>query len=243
MNVISGDFTGQSHVPPIPAQAGSRPDWNSSMPNDAVARIWRPSKSATTEGKARAQAWKMSFPRRTDAWLEPLMGWTGGNDTIQQIDLSFPTLEAAIRHAKRLGVPYEVHLPSGEAGRRAARVRDRQAGLWSDATLSRFGLSEMRQIYRDAMAGAKRRGDPKGGDDGRSPMEVASDARLSWEARRSILMNWAYTEYLQDLASTEGMPENHRRSQLAEVERALLALEAAVAAEGMHPSVEEGRAA
>lgn len=85
--------------------------------------------------------------------------------------------------------------------------------------------------------------DPKGGDDGRSPIEVASDASLSLEARRSILMNWAYTEYLQDVASTEGMPENQRASQFAEVERALLALEAAVAADGLYPSVEEGRAA
>ncbi|KRW94440.1 hypothetical protein AQY21_20155 [Paracoccus sp. MKU1] len=74
-------------------------------------------------------------------------------------------------------------------------------------------------------------------------MEVALDASLSLEARRSILMNWAYTEYLQDLASTEGMPENQRESQLAEVERALLALEAAVAADGMYPPVEAGRAA
>ncbi|WP_065169968.1 NADH dehydrogenase ubiquinone Fe-S protein 4 [Paracoccus sp. MKU1] len=243
MNVISGDFTAQSHVSPIPAQAGSRPDWDSALPDDAVARIWKPSKSAMTSGRARTKAWKMSFPRRTGPWLEPLMGWTGGDDTIQQIDLSFPTLDAAIRHAKRLGVAYEVHLPAGEAARSAARAWDRQAGLWSDATLSRLGLSEMRQTYRDAMAGAKGRGDPKGGDDGRSPIEVALDASLSLEARRSILMNWAYTEYLQDLASTEGMPENQRESQLAEVERALLALEAAVAADGMYPPVEAGRAA
>ncbi|MCR8725667.1 ETC complex I subunit [Frigidibacter sp. ROC022] len=145
MNVISGDFTGRSHVSTIPSQAGSRPDWDSSLPDGAVARIWKPPKSAMTSGRAHMKAWKMSFPRRTGSRLEPMMGWTGGGDAIQQMVLSFPTLEAAVRHAKRLGVAYEVQLPAGEAGRRAARSRDRLAGLWSDAALSRLGLSEMPQ--------------------------------------------------------------------------------------------------
>ena len=132
MNVISGDFTRQAQIPLSPAQDGARLGWNSALPEDAVARIWKPSKSAMTSGRARTKAWKMCFPRRTGAWLEPLMGWTGGGDTLQQIELSFPTLEAAIRHAKRLGVPYDVHLPAGAAGRRAGRTRTRMAGVTGD---------------------------------------------------------------------------------------------------------------
>ncbi|WP_245322466.1 hypothetical protein [Mesorhizobium sp. WSM3882] len=44
-------------------------------------------------------------------------------------------------------------------------------------------------------------------------------------------MNWAWTEYLIDLATNEGMPENDRPSRLDEVQQALLALEREVAAD------------
>lgn len=227
MSVVSGDFTSLSASSGPPAPARSGPDWVSALPKDAVARIWRPAKSAMTSGRAGTRAWKMTFPRRSAPRLEPLMGWTAGEDTLGQVTLSFPTLQAAIRHAERLGVPYEVHQPSG---RRVAPPGDGQAGAWSDATLSRLGLPQMRQTYREAMAGAQQRGDPKPGGDGRSPMQVAFDESLPLAARRSILMNWAYAEYLHEVASTEGMPEN-RESRLAEVERALLALETAEAGE------------
>jgi hypothetical protein len=56
-------------------------------------------------------------------------------------------------------------------------------------------------------------------------MDVVVDPTLSLEAKRSILMNWAWTEYLADQATNEGMPENQRPSRLDEVEQALLALE------------------
>ena len=57
------------------------------------------------------------------------------------------------------------------------------------------------------------------------------DRALSLEAKRSILMNWAWTEYLIDQATNEGMPENGRPSRLDEVEQALLALERGVVAD------------
>jgi hypothetical protein len=41
-------------------------------------------------------------------------------------------------------------------------------------------------------------------------------------------MNWAWTEFLIDQATNEGMPENGRPSRLDEVEQALLALERGV---------------
>lgn len=43
------------------------------------------------------------------------MGWTSSADTVCQVELSFPTLQAAMHHADRLGVQYEVLLPSGSA--------------------------------------------------------------------------------------------------------------------------------
>src|SRR5690606_20510654 len=64
-----------------------------------------------------------------------------------------------------------------------------------------------------------------------SPMEVVTDLALSSEEKRSVLKNWAWNEYLTDLATAEGMPENNRPSRLDEVEQALLALEREVAAD------------
>lgn len=56
-------------------------------------------------------------------------------------------------------------------------------------------------------------------------MGVVRDQALTLEAKRSILMNWAWTEYLIDQATSEAVPENSRPSRLGEVEQALLALE------------------
>ncbi|QOG08864.1 hypothetical protein IGS74_19070 [Aureimonas sp. OT7] len=60
-------------------------------------------------------------------------------------------------------------------------------------------------------------------------MGVVRDPALTLDAKRSILMNWAWTEYLIDQATNEGMPENSRPSRLDEVEQALLALESMAA--------------
>ena len=51
-------------------------------PEDAVARIHRPSRSVTTSGEARTKKWALCFERRTPPEIEPLMGWTGGDDTL-----------------------------------------------------------------------------------------------------------------------------------------------------------------
>jgi len=61
-------------------------------------------------------------------------------------------------------------------------------------------------------------------------MAVVRDGSLSLDAKRSILIDWAWTEYLIDQATNEGMRENGRPSRLHEVELALLALERASAA-------------
>jgi hypothetical protein len=55
-------------------------------------------------------------------------------------------------------------------------------------------------------------------------MAVVRDASLSLDAKRSNLIDWAWTEFLIQ-ATNEGMPENGRPSRLHEVELALLALE------------------
>jgi hypothetical protein len=197
------------------------------FPKDAVARIYKPSRSVMTSGKSRRKDWRLTFERRTPPAVEPLMGWTGGDDTLTQVEFTFPTLKSAIRYAKRQGLPYTVQSPDDPELREHRMARSTRA--FSDARLQKLGLTGLEESYGRAIDGAASRNDPPGTQRWASPMGVVRDRTLSLDAKRSILMNWAWTEYLIDQATNEGMPENHRPSRLDEVEQALLALERPVA--------------
>ena len=97
--------------------------WASTLPSDAVAHIWKPARSAMTSGRARAKAWRLRIERRRAPWIDPLMGWTSGDDTASQVELSFPSFESAIHHARRLGIAYQVHMPPGMVGNARAASR------------------------------------------------------------------------------------------------------------------------
>ncbi|MBZ9764234.1 ETC complex I subunit [Mesorhizobium sp. CA8] len=197
------------------------------FPQDAVARIDKPSRSVMTSGRVRTKGWRLTFERRAAPFIEPLMGWTGGGDTLTQIELNFPTRESAIRYAERQGLRYTVQCADAAADRK--RRATGSAHAFSDATLKKLGLEELQESYGHAIDGSANRSDPSGPETWASPMEVVRDRALPLEAKRSILINWAWTEYLIDQATNEGMPENNRPSRLDEVEQALLALERQVA--------------
>ena len=86
-----------------------------------LARIYRPARSAMTSGRARTKRWLLRFDRRTPPFIEPLMGWTGGDDTLTQIALSFPSAESAVAYARRRGLAYVVD--GRERGARVAQQR------------------------------------------------------------------------------------------------------------------------
>ena len=205
------------------------------FPGDAVVRIYKPSRLVTTSGKARTRTWRLVFELRTAPFIEPLMGYTGSRDTLTQVELSFPTLESAIRYAERHGLSYVVRMSTEQAGDRSTDGKPAQTGrsthAFSHATLERLGLTALQEGYGRALDGAANRNDPSGPESWTSPIGVVRDPTLTLEAKRSILMNWAWTEYLIDQATNEGMPENNRPSRLDEVEQALLALEREVAAD------------
>lgn len=73
-------------------------------------------------------------------------------------------------------------------------------------------------------------------------MEVVRDPRLTFVAKRSILMNWAWTEYLIDQATNEGMPQNGRPTRLDEVEQALVVLERQVDGRELPPTISRSAA-
>ncbi|HKS63280.1 MAG TPA: NADH dehydrogenase ubiquinone Fe-S protein 4 [Xanthobacteraceae bacterium] len=77
-------------------------------PTDAVAVIRPPSRSVMTSSRRRPRAWSLSFERRAPPFIEPLMGWTGSDDTMVQVNLSFPTRAAAVFFAERQGLNYRI---------------------------------------------------------------------------------------------------------------------------------------
>jgi ETC complex I subunit conserved region len=70
--------------------------------------IYRPARSAMTSGKARTREWKLRFEPRMPRYIEPLMGWTEHDDTLAEVELSFPSMEAAVAYARRGGLHYVV---------------------------------------------------------------------------------------------------------------------------------------
>jgi hypothetical protein len=183
-----------------------------------------------TSGKARTKGWQLVFERRSAPYVEPLMGWTADDDPLATVELSFPTLRAAVHYAERQGLPYVVQTTEEQSpGQLSVSSRKMNQGF-ADETLERLGLGSLQDSYDKAVAGAEARHDRRGEEGWTSPMAVVLDASLSLDAKRSILIDWAWTEYLTDQATNEGMPENGRPSPLHEVELALLALERADAA-------------
>ena len=68
------------------------------------ARIYRPAKTATSSGRAKNRCWILEMEPTTRKSIDPLCGWSGSDDTQQQVQMRFPTKEAALAYAKRNGL-------------------------------------------------------------------------------------------------------------------------------------------
>ena len=62
-------------------------------------------------GKARAETWILEFESARPKRPDPLTGWAGGAETVEQIRLDFPTLEAAQAYAIREGIDAHIVPP------------------------------------------------------------------------------------------------------------------------------------
>jgi hypothetical protein len=77
----------------------------------ALARIFRPSKSAMQSGRAGTRRWVLEYEPATQRTPDPLMGWSSAADTLNQIRLRFASLEEAKAYAEKHGLDYVVAEP------------------------------------------------------------------------------------------------------------------------------------
>jgi hypothetical protein len=218
----------------VAANTNNRPIFGDSpFPSDAVARISCPARSAMTSGKARTRKWVLRFDRPTAPFIEPLMGWTGGDDTLSQVELTFPRRESAVAYAERQGLAYVVEERCSSGG-----VSQSSHGAWKDAP-------QQNQAFKDIVASYLpfvwlqaqhgrcevfeipdlERALVNPATVFRSPNNVIDDPVLSLDCKREILKRWAWDEYLLQVASDEAMPEGREPSRLDEVKCALPALQ------------------
>ena len=96
-------------------------------------RIFKPAKTAMQSGVAKTKEWLLES-EPTPKKLDPLMGWTSSRDTMQQVQLEFPTLDEAKAHAEKNGWQYTVELPHARHVRPKAYADNfayNQSGRWT----------------------------------------------------------------------------------------------------------------
>lgn len=207
------NFTTRQPVPDPPVT-------QSVLPADAQATIYKTAPSPMTSGRARAQQWKLRFGRRSAPYIEPLMGWTGDDDTLAQVELSFPSAESAIAYARRQGLQYTVQgLPAQGSKPRLVSDNPRAEGRaasqrleWIERTL---GPEVICHGFEPGADPAEGHADPK---------QVLLDSNLSPTRKRDILRRWALDAYQIETEHSKGNLLA-RPSHLQEVIDALLDLE------------------
>lgn len=187
----------------------------SAIPSDAIALIRPNGASCVSSGRALAHGWTLTFKPRSAPFVEPLMGWTGSADTLQQVRLQFPTAQSAIRYCRRQGLDFEVH--GGGATDAAYGAPEAAIAL---ETRPSFPQSPRQAAQRLGDEGAYLRP----AEVFQSPQAVLADTTLSPEHKRNILRSWEWDEYLLEVAAGEA-PILEHTSRLAEVRAALVRLD------------------
>jgi len=75
------------------------------------ARIFLPPKSAMQSGLAKTHRWVLEFEPGSAKIRDPLMGWTGSDDMLSQIRVTFATREEAVAYAEKHEIPFDLELP------------------------------------------------------------------------------------------------------------------------------------
>ncbi len=101
----------------------------------SVARIYQRSKTAMQSGRGKTGQWVLEFEPESPKTVDPLMGYTGSSDMLQQVKITFETRDEALAYAQRKGIAAEVIEPADEAPRRLAAYSDNfranRVGTWT----------------------------------------------------------------------------------------------------------------
>jgi hypothetical protein len=84
----------------------------------ALARIFRPSKTAMQSGRGgRAKKWTLEYEPASRRDPDPLMGWSSALDTLNEVQLHFDTLDEAVTFATKHGLDYAVIEPQSRTAK------------------------------------------------------------------------------------------------------------------------------
>lgn len=72
------------------------------------ARLYQRPKHALQSGRARTGEWLLEFERDDRMRPDPLTGWSGSGFTAGQVQLRFPTQDAAMAYANANGLAVEL---------------------------------------------------------------------------------------------------------------------------------------
>jgi hypothetical protein len=192
----------------------------STFPADVVAVIYRTARSAMTSGTANSRNWKLRFERRSPPFVEPLMGWTGGDDTLAQVEMTFPSAQAAIAYAHRQGLKFVLQDPADrQASTLKLDAQGRSTAGSPKAGAFQTTAAEKLADHDHAPANVTSRyGHPR---------EILRDPNLSVEQKRNLLRQWALDAYRTEVATMDGRSPS--ASQLDEAIDALIDLDGGTA--------------
>ncbi|MET3840575.1 NADH dehydrogenase ubiquinone Fe-S protein 4 [Bradyrhizobium sp. OAE829] len=191
------DFTARRPVPEAPVT-------KSVFPADAQAVIYKSAASPMTSRRTSAQQWKLRFERRSAPYIEPLMGWTADDDTLSQVELSFPSAEAAIAYAHRQGLQYTAQdLPTQGSKPRLVSDNPEPEGR----AASQHRRRRLEWIERTLRPEVTRHGFGPGAEPAESyadPKQVLLDSNLSPTQKRDILRRRALDAYQIETEHSKG---------------------------------------
>lgn len=72
------------------------------------ARLYQRPKSSMQSGRAGMGTWLLETERTQPQRADPLTGWSGSAETHAQVQLRFPTREAALAYAEAQGLTVEI---------------------------------------------------------------------------------------------------------------------------------------
>lgn len=73
-----------------------------------AAHIYQEPKNAMQSGKSRMNSWLLEYMASDRKVADPLTGWAGSSDTMQQVKLKFDSVEAAKAYCESRDIEYKV---------------------------------------------------------------------------------------------------------------------------------------